>query len=666
MVDINLLTEGVSAPESRVHLLVVEIQNRSQARCLLDRFAVKFPPEDADQVGDESMSDPSPSASAFRQKSYQLAAGEVAHFLLAWSPVPLNLSGIVMNDCATRDAMTLNWGMPGETKRVLEVRHLWIQVCGQLYRSSYRAGPYVSGEPIAAEWMEHDRVKSSDFVAPIASVARATAASPGPVVALRAFYDVQYLKGSFESGYSGYFELFLRVASPANAACPFSSLRKREADGQTVIYLNHCQDRDMRAVSPTRETRLILATLGMLPERVGTVEYSVSSEVMHDGSVVLARSQFDVSVRDPKQPMLPAIDTSMQGCQASQLKVSAPEELGDHWKQPRIHPPAGQEWHDGKVFEVTNVSNQSCLLGGVPELKFLEPPEVKSGGLTIPVCRNCGTPLFNPRDSQWIDLKPNDSAHFMVARTMFDADHWFACTVIGGLDMTLPGDPQSMRLPFDAGSCDVGVSAWRAGRYDGDPMNLQYDREEKAREDKRVAAAKPVPEECAKSVSADTGSPVMFPSRGPLTLGVSTKTTHYGEPIPVLLWLSNPTDTAQPVWSCGGIIDDFWYSGMDVFDSAGHRVLSRDEEKQRKSGTLPTQRVQVCGSTVETYIPAHACTHSTFSSQASYVSHDLHKYYELPPGRYFIVPAERTKDGEPVRRTVIDPTGGLAIVVLEQ
>src|SRR5437868_5172061 len=81
-----------------------------------------------------------------------------------------------------------------------------------------------------------------------------------------------------------------------------------------------------------------------------------------------------------------------------------------------------------------------------------------------------------PRDSRWSELKPNESANFIVARTMLDPDYWFHCMVIGALELTLPGDKQPIRLPFEAGSCQVTVSAWRAGRYDGDPMNVQYDR----------------------------------------------------------------------------------------------------------------------------------------------------------------------------------------------
>jgi hypothetical protein len=397
------------------------------------------------------------------------------------------------------------------------------------------------------------------------------------------------------------------------------------------------------------------------------VEYDITSDVLRKGKPALAHSRIDLSIRDPQQPMLPEIDTSIPQCLTPQLTLASPAvELGSHWARPRAYAPQGGEWQDGKVFEVTNVSAQNCMLGGVPELKFLNPPEVKSGGLLPEVCRNCANSLFRPRESWWIELKPNASAHFVVVRTVFDSDYWFLCAVIGGLDLSLPGDKQSLRLPFEAGSCGpVRESAWRAGRYDGDPMNIQYDREENEREQRRVASASPVPSGCTADVSGDTGRPVIFLSVDGLAWGLSTKDTPYGEAVPVILWVCNTTDNPQSVMTCSDI-SRFRGAGIDVFDSFGHRVLSTLEENQKKLRESGKPELVFGGGPAvgckdsPINIPPHSSVHGSFST-LDYLS--LRAPYSLPPGRYFIVPSKRGPDYEPYRRTLSDSESGLLVVV---
>jgi hypothetical protein len=672
--DIRVLPEVKSAAASDAHWLGVEIQNRDQFACWLDWLVLKFPPDITTQSGDAWSSDISPAALAFKQKSQQLGSGEIVHFLLAWSSRPLRMNGLVMHDCAEHDLMTLSWASFTTGEPVLEVHHLGMQSCRQFWRSAYRLGPVVAAEPIATEWMERFGLTQSDFSKEIVPELQSGRSAGTPPSALRALHDVDYLKAAFETGYTGYFELFLKLPSPAIANCPFHTLRKREADGQTLVYLNHCNGQRFQASAQpsTKETRLLVRELGLLPERTGHVEYEAVSEVLRNGRPALARAQMEISIRDPNQPMLPAIDTSTPGCLISDLKLTSPPvTLGAHWQRPRDYAPPGEGWHDGKVFEVTNVSGHNCLLGGVPKLKFLEPPEVTSGSLLPTVCRNCASPLFQPRESRWIELKTNESAHFMVERTVLDPDYGFMCTVLGGLEMSLPADTQTLRLPFEAAMCrHPSVSAWRAGPYDGDPMNVRYDREENRREQERTAAIQPLPKECAANLSADTGRPVMmFPSRSALTWGLSSRTVTYGEPVSVLLWLFNPTDEAQPVWTCMEI-DQFWVSGIDVFDSSGHRVLTREEEKNKElaaSGkNMPLSACMFsCTRNFTIDIAPHSCAHTTFSAPAYDFARDLRTYYSLPPGRYRLVPAEREQECMPVSRTLGDSAIGLTLIVRE-
>ena len=302
--------------------------------------------------------------------------------------------------------MTLTWASFTEGEPVLEVHHLGMQSCRQFWRSAYRLGPVVAGEPIATEWMERFGLAQADFSKDIVPTIQSRGSAIMAPTVLRALHDVDYLKAAFETGYTGYFELFLKVPRPAIANCPFHNLRKREADGQTLIYLNHCNGPRLKpaAQSSTKETRLLIREFGLLPERTGRVEYEAVSEILEKSRPALARARMEISIRDPNQPMLPAIDTNTPGCQISDLKLTSPPvALGAHWARPGDYSPTGEGWHDGKVFEVTNVSGHSCMLGGVLKLKFLKPPEVTTGFLLPTVCRNCATPLFQPRASRWID-----------------------------------------------------------------------------------------------------------------------------------------------------------------------------------------------------------------------------------------------------------------------
>jgi hypothetical protein len=228
------------------------------------------------------------------------------------------------------------------------------------------------------------------------------------------------------------------------------------------------------------------------------------------------------------------------------------------------------------------------------------------------------------------------------------------------IDLLLASGPPPMRLPFEAGFCgQVRVSAWRAGPYDRDPMNVQYEREENQREQQRIAAAEPLPKEFAAEISADTGQPVIF-GRGPVTWGLSTKDVSYGEPIPVLLWLYNSTDEPQPVMRCQDI-DCFWLSDINLFDSTGHRVLSIAEQKEPK--LRDSGRVRISSYHLPIYIPPHTLVHGRFSKQDHDFARDLQSYYSLPPGRYLIVSSETDQGGN--TKTPSNRQNGLRLVVQE-
>ena len=662
--DVNLFPQLAPPTQSDAHWLAIDIRNREQTACLLIDLAILFPEQGYGFAyeGYRYPEDSSPGALAFRKKSQQLGPGEIVHLLLAWSSAAAAVDGLAMDNCTEHDSLKLTRSSPGPAELFLEIRHFSMKICGS-WRSSLRQGPYVPGEPIEKQFLDRFHLKQSDFAPRIAPESADTTPVANRLATLRSLSAVEYLKGTFESGQSGYFELFLKLSSQAVSSCPFESLRKREADGETVIYMNRCDNRQVQQRPGTRTTRLLIRDLGLLPARTGRVEYDALTEILRGDRPALEQARLELSVRDPNKPMLPAIDTSTPACIVSQLRLKMPPvKLGQHWSMPRTYPPLGEEWYDGKVFEVTNTSKDTCMLGGTPELKFLNAPEVTTGGLLPPVCRNCGTPLFQPRESRWIMLKPDDSAYFIVVRHLLDRNYWALCTVMGGIDMPLGSDPP-MRLPFEAGFCgQARVSAWRARPYDGDPMNIRYDREENQREQQRLAAGEPLPKEWVEQISADTDRPVVF-RRGPVTWGLSTKPVSYGEPLPVLLWLYNSTDEPQSVMTCQGI-DWFWLSEINVFDSAGHRVLSNAEQEDRKAGRSENARIFVCARNFPINIQPHTVVHGSFSKIEHDFARDLQSHYSLPPGRYFIVPSQENQGTQPTQN-LSDFTNALSVVVQE-
>jgi hypothetical protein len=163
----------------------------------------------------------------------------------------------------------------------------------------------------------------------------------------------------------------------------------------------------------------------------------------------------------------------------------------------------------------------------------------------------------------------------------------------------------------------------------------------------------------AEEVSANTGPPVLLQRPGPLVWGLSTKAVAHGEPVPVVLWLYNPTNTNRGVGTCD--INDFYSSGIDVFDSSGHRVSAVSEQPAAQDPHTVNLPLRSCFGFA---IPPHTCMHGSFSQPGQFgLVRDLLQYYSLPPGRYVIVASERDQAGNPVARTLSNPQNGLRVEV---
>ena len=153
-------------------------------------------------------------------------------------------------------------------------------------------------------------------------------------------------------------------------------------------------------------------------------------------------------------------------------------------------------------------------------------------------------------------------------------------------------------------------------------------------------------EGCA--ASADTEQPILF-QRGHLIWGLSTRPASPGEKLLVVLWFYNPSESPLSVMTCGDI-DYFWSREIEVFDSAGQRVMSRAEErrlaeeKRNPGGFLP-EPFQ-CFRNFPITVPPRTCVHGKFSEPEHDFARDLNSYYLLPPGRYSLV---STSKREPER-----------------
>jgi hypothetical protein len=160
------------------------------------------------------------------------------------------------------------------------------------------------------------------------------------------------------------------------------------------------------------------------------------------------------------------------------------------------------------------------------------------------------------------------------------------------------------------------------------------DREEESREEKSASTA-PIPKECADGASANTGQPVMLERTRlqTLTWGVSTKPARYGQTLPIVMWIDNPTDESQFIATCGLIIG--FSERTELFDSSGRRMFRYEERRPRNPG------FGVCTASFSVEIAPHACLHGTFFDQPSvgaesFLQYDLTENYNLLPGKYII------------------------------
>ena len=127
---------------------------------------------------------------------------------------------------------------------------------------------------------------------------------------------------------------------------------------------------------------------------------------------------------------------------------------------------------------------------------------------------------------------------------------------------------------------------------------------------------------CEEELYARRGRPFMFPSRGGIVLGVSSAPD---KPSALYLWADNRTSEAVTFYVCCVIT---LFENIDIFDSEGHRVLSKADQAEQKARSEGLQTVQVCTCSGWSVVPPH--TIQLFASA------DISQGYTLQPGRYTI------------------------------
>lgn len=354
--------------------------------------------------------------------------------------------------------------------------------------------------------------------------------------------------------------------------------------------------------------------MDLLPKHPGTVAYDVISNVKRPTSPSFARIQFNFVVHDPKLPSEVNIVSPLPECKPAQLRIAS------------LPPLISESKKFLRVYEATNISTAACSLAGVPRLNLRLNPGSP--------CPNCTNDLFGIRPNGRIDLAPDDSAHFLLG-TAVHIQNWDEenCNPVPSITLMLDETSKGLELPY--GRCGGGtldLSTWREGRFDGDPLNLQWAKTHLAYADPST----PIPSDCNKPELLANGHPYIVQSAGGLSLGFSIMQHEYiaGDPIKLHVWVDNAGGTPAGVMTCM-TLDLFKAQGFELFDAFGHRVLNKDQAKrQEMCATNPRMADRSfgwsCTRNFPIMIPAHTCiTRDDFDFVTV-----LNGNYDLPPGTY--------------------------------
>ena len=141
---------------------------------------------------------------------------------------------------------------------------------------------------------------------------------------------------------------------------------------------------------------------------------------------------------------------------------------------------------------------------------------------------------------------------------------------------------------------------------------------------KSVAELPPPGPACEKSEFAARGEPFMFSENDGLAFGISANPA---KPDKLYMWADNHTDKPIELYLC---CNSSLFERIDIFDSDGHRLKSKDEEaleKARRVGTL-MQTIDACSCSGWVSVPPHTKQFVMFA--------EISVAYTLSPGHYTV------------------------------
>ena len=602
------------------HIFVLELQGIGSAPCTLPEPAVDLlPKSDTNNNPRYVTNDSDDAGSNAHNGPKQLQPGGWAHILFAWiSRAAPEISCDEYSGLRLKLLFHPNIEIPDEPS--IEVRHLWIRACGPLTVSGYRLGRYNMGSLVPKGWLQ--------WYGP-ASIANLKFPNQGTSSQIISGFPLLQLHAPAKRTMLGD-SLVLRLNFPrrADSSCAFQLLRKRESTGATVISVQECPEVEAGprvTVSRTLQPgaiSLVMQNLDFLPSHLGPLSYDVVTQTDDSNPPLYARAHLDLVASDPAPPgQVPIIDP-LPACTSSQLRIiDRPPVVADRLRTLR-------------VYEATNTSAASCSLAGIPPIRFLDDKGMNQPFVPRP-CPNCANELFAPRPNGRIDLHPTETAHFLVGATASDNQY---CSQTKTVELTVAPGSQALPLPFDARDCGtLDISTWRQGTFDNDPMNARW---EKMHNPPDIHATVPIPAECNKPELLAFGQPKMIRSSGQLQFGLSMATSDFlaGQPVPLFVWVDNPTDEPLSVMTCMDL-DYFKAHEFDLYDAYGHRVLSKSQVKiQQQCKTRPElgdiYKAWSCTRNFPIAIPPHTCvTAKTYDFSAT-----LTQNYDLPAGEYTVRP----------------------------
>jgi hypothetical protein len=614
------------------HLLVLEVKNIGDITCRLAEAELKLLPNENGGTGDSTIRNGYP--------SLQLEPGEWAHVLIAWLS-----QHYLGQQCQQHWGIQVRLIDPPERDPVdVDLRNVVVQSCSNVYDSGYRKGPYTRDSRLPDEMVKSSEPPKAGWYSIPRQIPWQEVRSDSPLYQVSTIWPRMMLGADPQ----------LDVLSPVDAdnGCTFRVMRMREPSGRTVFWFQECPFRSIKEIparidGPGVQPSGVFPSINnMSPQQTGWVDFDFVANLGNTTAPQWARSHLRLRVRDPKPPDQAAILDPLPACKLSQLNLAA------------LDPVISDPKRFVRAYQATNTSAEACSVAGVPKVDVADPRFS---------CPNCVNDLFGIRPNGRIDLPPGESAHFLLGTKSIDRDFDFKnCTGIATMHLNLfegddsaadrdkvDRDKELIELPYGGCILPYEVSAWRAGKYDGDASNLNWAKT-------HAAVAEPLGQglpDCDKPELQVYGHPATMQSGTGITYGLSMTKHEYveGEPVSLHLWVDNTSDRKIGVMTCAGL-EYFKDRGFDVYDAYGHRLLgtfeksaldkfpglSREEACRTDKGRFFLDgQMWACTRNFPIYIPAHTCVTRDDGDFTAGVS----GRFDLPPGEYTIRPRNNPDGG---------------------